>query len=419
MYVAEVKLTGFRSYREADVAFTPGLNIIVGENATGKTNLLEGTYYAVRGFSPRTRREDKLVTWGAAYARAVARLHTDDGRERVFEVAYAPRQGKRARVDGVEVASADDLRAHSQAFIFVPESLLLVKGSPARRRAHIDAFAAACEPAYQAAHDELHHVLRQRNAQLARIRAGGSIEALDPWDEQLARATVELGRRRRDIVARLAAPFAATAAALAPDGGRFALSLATQLSETGYDELAVLAALRARRAREIARGLSAFGPHRDDLFFVEVGGRRSDQSRGTAADAPGDRAAAFAETATDLTASPAAGATRASGAVPTPAGDRDLRLFGSQGEQRVAVLALLLAEQAVAADLGGERGILFLDDVMSELDDRRRRLLVRGLANAGQALVTTTNRHYFTASELAAASVIELPLRGAAQSGDE
>ena len=393
MYVAEVKLTGFRSYREAGVAFTPGLNIIVGENAAGKTNLLEGAYYAVRGFSPRTRREDKLVTWGAPYARVVARLHTDDGRERVFEVAYAPHQGKRARVDGVEMTSADDLRAHSQAFIFVPESLLLVKGSPARRRAHIDAFAAACEPAYQAAHDELQHVLRQRNAQLARVRAGGAVEALDPWDGQLARAAVELGRRRRDIVARLAAPFAATAAALAPDGGRFALSLVTQLSETGYDEAAVLAALRARRAREVARGLSILGPHRDDLLFVEVGGRRSGRRGDVAAPNPD--------------------------AAPAPDGDRDLRLFGSQGEQRAAVLALLLAEQAVAVSLGRERGILFLDDVMSELDDRRRRLLVGELANAGQALVTTTNLHYFTASELAAASVIELPLGESAPSGDE
>jgi DNA replication and repair protein RecF len=99
------------------------------------------------------------------------------------------------------------------------------------------------------------------------------------------------------------------------------------------------------------------------------------------------------------------------------AGDRDLRLFGSQGEQRAAVLALLLAEQAVAADLGGDRGILFLDDVMSELDDGRRRLLVRALAGAGQALVTTTNRHYFSAAELADARVLELPLTNADSHG--
>ena len=93
-----------------------------------------------------------------------------------------------------------------------------------------------------------------------------------------------------------------------------------------------------------------------------------------------------------------------------PAGGRDLRLFGSQGEQRAAVLALLLAEQALAAERTGELGALFLDDVMSELDDARRRLLVAILAGAGQAIITTTNRHYFTDAELAAATVIELPL---------
>lgn len=98
-----------------------------------------------------------------------------------------------------------------------------------------------------------------------------------------------------------------------------------------------------------------------------------------------------------------------------PAGGRDLRLFGSQGEQRLAVLALLLAEQEVAAARTGEPGILFLDDVMSELDDARRRLLVTALAAAGQAIVTTTNRQYFTEEELAGATVIELPLSGSAR----
>ncbi len=95
-----------------------------------------------------------------------------------------------------------------------------------------------------------------------------------------------------------------------------------------------------------------------------------------------------------------------------PRGGRDLRLFGSQGEQRAAVLALLLAEQQLATARIGSRGTLFLDDVMSELDDARRRLLVRMLASAGQAIITTTNRHYFTEDELRGATVIELPIDG-------
>ena len=154
--------------------------------------------------------------------------------------------------------------------------------------------------------------------------------------------------------------------------------MASHLDETGLDEGAYLAALRSRRAREVARGASAFGPHRDDLQVVE---RQADGRL------------------------------------------RDLRLFGSQGEQRAAVLALLLAERAVAEEATGDLGTLFLDDVMSELDDARRRLLARVLNDGGQSIITTTNLLYFTGEELAGARVIELPLlecagEGAAGRGD-
>ena len=106
------------------------------------------------------------------------------------------------------------------------------------------------------------------------------------------------------------------------------------------------------------------------------------------------------------------------GPVELPRGGRDLRLFGSQGEQRAAVLALLLAEQRLAAERTGQQGPLFLDDVMSELDDARRRLLVRMLGVAGQVIITTTNRHYFTDEELARATVVELPLDGSLAAGE-
>jgi DNA replication and repair protein RecF len=105
------------------------------------------------------------------------------------------------------------------------------------------------------------------------------------------------------------------------------------------------------------------------------------------------------------------------GPVEMPRGGRDLRLFGSQGEQRAAVLALLLAEQRLAAARTGQEGPLFLDDVMSELDDARRRLLVGMLGTGGQVIITTTNRHYFTEDELAGATVVELPLDGSLAAG--
>ena len=164
-----------------------------------------------------------------------------------------------------------------------------------------------------------------------------------------------------------------------------------------YDEGALLDELRARRPGETGRGLSLFGPHRDDLKFLEVG---------VAEPVSGPEIGAAA---TPEPAASSAAAGPACGPVDLPRGGRDLRLFGSQGEQRAAVLALLLAEQQLATARTGEQGTLFLDDVMSELDDARRRLLVRQLTSAGQAIITTTDRHYFVEEELDHATVIELP----------
>jgi DNA replication and repair protein RecF len=317
------------------------------------------------------------------------------------------------RWGGLEVTSLDDLRGRSQVFIFVPESLLLVKGSPARRRAHLDAFAAALDPQYAGAARELQAVLRQRNAQLAAVKSGADPAALDPWDQQFARAATEFGRRRRDLIGELVSGFAETAAALAPAGESFTLRLVAQLESVDYDETALLDELRVRRRGEVSRGLSLFGPHRDDLKFLEVAPEtgRSPMSRESgAADGAGDPSAS-------VPAIPTVSGGPTCGPVDLPRGGRDLRLFGSQGEQRAAVLALLLAEQRLAAARTGQQGPLFLDDVMSELDDPRRRLLVRMLATAGQAIITTTNRHYFTDDELARATVVELPLDGSLAAG--
>jgi DNA replication and repair protein RecF len=380
VFVARLRLVNFRSYHDAAVEFAPGLNIIVGRNASGKTNLLEGAYFALRASSPRTTKDDKAVRWGAGFARAEATVHRQAGAEaHNFTVAYAPGQAKQVRVDGVEATSLDDLRRQGSVFIFVPESLLLVKGSPARRRAHLDAFAAAIDPAYEAGLRDLNVVLKQRNAHLWRVREGAPGDSLDAWDRQLARVALGFEERRRAIVARLSASYREFAAALAPDGGLFSLDLVSQLDELAGDPLepAFMAALRARRPGEISRAISGFGPHRDDLRFAE--------------DAP---------------ATPGEGV---AGGAP-----RDLRLFGSQGEQRAAVLALLLAERAVAAEATGDLGALLLDDVMSELDDARRRLLVSTLTAGGQAIITTTNRLYFAADELARARVIDIGPEGPA-----
>ncbi len=414
MVVSGLRLVNFRSYCDATVAFGPGLNVIVGENATGKTNLLEAAWFALRGSSPRTRRDEKLITWGERFARVELTLESPEAGAQEVDVGFAPSQGKRVRWGGLEVASIDDLRGRSQVFIFVPESLLLVKGSPARRRAHLDAFASALDPQYAAAARELQGVLRQRNAQLAAVKHGADPAALDPWDQQFARVAAALGRRRRDLVAELSEGYAETAAALAPAHERFELRLVAQAAGVDYDEAALLEELRSRRQGEVGRGLSLYGPHRDDLKFLEVG-PGPDRVAGQR---PPVAEAVVVDASPAVSLIPTVVGGPVCGPVELPRGGRDLRLFGSQGEQRAAVLALLLAEQRLAAARTGQQGPLFLDDVMSELDDPRRRLLVRMLSTAGQAIITTTNRHYFTDAELAQATVVELPLDGSLAAGE-
>ena len=418
MVVSGLRLVNFRSYCDAAVHFGPGLNVVVGENATGKTNLLEAAWFALRGSSPRTRRDEKLITWGERFARVELQLDTPDAGAQQVDVGFAPSQGKRVRWEGLEMASLDDLRGRSQVFIFVPESLLLVKGSPARRRAHLDAFAAPLDPQYAAAARDLQAVLRQRNAQLAAVKHGADPAALDPWDVQFARVAAELGRRRRDLVAELAEGFGETAAALAPAGERFTLRLVAQLDGVGYDEAALLEELRVRRPGEVGRGLSLYGPHRDDLKFLEIGPEPRPRSAAQDDELSAGRDGEPSSTPAAAPLVPTVSGGPTCGPVELPRGGRDLRLFGSQGEQRAAVLALLLAEQRLAAARTGQQGPLFLDDVMSELDDARRRLLVRMLGTAGQAIITTTNRHYFTDEELARATVVELPLDGSLAAGE-
>lgn len=386
MAVNRLKVVNFRSYCATETEFAQGLNIVVGANATGKTNLLEAAWFALRASSPRTKRDEKLVRWGADFLRVELWLVDEAGdaaSEPVkIELGYAPRAGKRVRWGGVEVTSLDELRERQHVFIFVPESLLLIKGSPARRRAHIDAFAAGVDRRYAQALCSFQEILRQRNAQLQMVRGGADERALEPWDRQFAAAACELIERRRDLIDSLNPLFSAAAAALAPEGARYELRLGSQMAAVELDSEVVTQELRRRRPGEIARGMSLFGPQRDDLVFAEVGGESISEPAGGGAVCD-----------TDL-----------------PTGGRDLRLFGSQGEQRLAVLALLLAERELAENVTGRSGILFLDDVMSELDDDRRRRLMKRLRGAGQVVVTTTNRHYFTAAELESARVIELPL---------
>ena len=363
-----LRLVNFRSYCDADGALRPRPQRRRRRQRHRQDQPARGRLVRAARRLAAHRREEKLVTWGERFARVELELDGGARGRSGSRSATRPARANACAGTASRSASLDELRDRSQVFIFVPESLLLVKGSPARRRAHLDAFAAALDPRYAAAARDLQAVLRQRNAQLQAVTQRRRRGDARP----VGRAVRARGRRagpppprprRRARRARSPRP----PSALAPAGNRFALQLVAQLAALDYDEAALRDELRrAPRRRGAARPVALRPAARRPAL---PRGRRRPSGRDAASDARAGGAASSPR--------PVRAAGERCGPVELPRGGRDLRLFGSQGEQRAAVLALLLAEQQLAAARTGEQGTLFLDDVMSELDDARRRLLVR------------------------------------------
>ena len=303
--------------------------LIVGRNGVGKTNLLEAVHIGAQGFSPRTRSDAEVIQIGAEAGRIALRA-TRAGAPLDLEVTLRLRAAKQAKVNGARLRAAEQLRSEVGALVFTPDRLAVVKGPPAVRRAYFDRALGRLAPARAVVPVEYAAAVGQRNAALRRVSSGlSSLDALAPWTERVVRIGATLVAARIETLEQLALPFE-----------RHAEALGLPQACLDYDgEPPTPAALEARVQRDLERGTTGAGPHLDDVTILSDG--------------------------------------------------RDLRRFGSQGEQRIAVLALLLAE----AELLTERRappLLLLDDVLSELDEARRETLADRVRRVGQSLVTAT-----------------------------
>jgi DNA replication and repair protein RecF len=338
MRVERLRLRDFRTYAAAEVAVGPGLTVVHGPNGAGKTNLLEALYFGCTARSCRTTNERDVVRFDAQAARVEVDVSDRDGAHEL-SVGFQPGEPKRLRVDGAPVERLTDSPARPLVSVFLPDRLELVKGAPSLRRSHLDQLVTAMWPARAATRAAYSRALAQRNALLARIRAGRvGPQALDTWDAELARWGIALRDDRAAAVARVADGFPRQAADLGLAG---AAELRYRPRTRAADATELNAELEARRQSDLDRGFTQHGPHRDDLQLLRDG--------------------------------------------------RELKSFGSQGEQRLALLALLLAERDVLTAERGAPPLLLLDDVMSELDADRRGLLVARLDDGGQSVVTTTD----------------------------
>lgn len=338
MRVLSVQLRDFRTYSRAEAHFGDGLTVVHGANGAGKSNLLEALYFGCTGHSQRTRSERELIRFGAQAVRVAVHL-SSDGRPHELTVGFQPGSPKHMTSDGAPVEQLTDVEQRPLVSVFSPDRLELLKGAPALRRAHLDQLVSALWPPRAATRRDYSRALAQRNALIASIRASRASRATLPtWDLELARHALALRDDRATVVSSLIEPFAERATQLGLSGQP---QLEYRPRSNAADVEEFVSELEQRLASDLERGFSTHGPHRDELAILRDG--------------------------------------------------RELRSYGSQGEQRLALLALLLAERSVLASERDHVPLMLLDDVMSELDVARRELLAHELRSSGQSVVATTD----------------------------
>jgi DNA replication and repair protein RecF len=337
--LVSLQLRNYRNYQRLDLEPGPRLNVFLGDNGQGKTNLLESVAVLALSTSPRTRRDSELVGPVAPEARVDALV--ESGGRRV-EIRLSVRlDGERARrrieVDA-QPRRAVDLPGIFRVTLFWPDDLNLVKAGPEHRRRLLNEMLVQVRSGYARTLSRYTRVLEQRNSLLKQVAGGEQPpDALEVWDMELARLGGDLVEGRQRAVADLAVAAAAGHAAIS--GGE---TLDLRYSGPPDD---MLAALHRTRAVDLRRGSTGTGPHRDDVVVTLDG--------------------------------------------------RDARAYASQGQQRTAVVSIKLAEAAVVAEMTGEQPVLLLDDVLSELDAGRRAALLERLGDPGQVIITSVEADPF------------------------
>lgn len=377
MRITHLSLTNFRNYARLELSFPQGMILLHGDNAQGKTSLLEAIYYLATSRSLHATSDRQLINWLAEeepipFARLVAEVQTGEGFKRIEvtllieQAGHTRRFRKEIRVNGLPRRMMD-LLGQVRVVMFLPQDLALVEGSPSLRRRYLNVTLCQVDPAYCRALSEYDKVLGQRNALLRQLQewgGRGDRSQLAFWDERLAqsgavliagryRLVRELEQKARRIHRDLSGedeslrlrylpgfdPTPAPEGQLSFSAGDLGASALPRLPPPQIAER-FMQALLARQAEDIERGMTTIGPQRDEMRFLVNG--------------------------------------------------RDLGLYGSRGQNRTAVLSLKLAELAWMRERTGEWPILLLDEVAAELDPRRRAYLLERLNGAEQVVLTTT-----------------------------
>ena len=342
MYIREIELKDFRNYRELKVSFSDRVNIFLGNNAQGKTNLLESIYLNAMARSFKSVKDRELIRFGEEFCR-IRSKSVSDGQEQDTEIVITGDGKKIIKIDGVKASKTSQLLERIFIIIFSPEDLKIVKDEPEKRRKFIDRELCQIKPGYYSDLSNYKRVLKQRNIYLKENEIDTSI--LDIWDYELAKYGSRIVSKRKEFIERL---------------GHISRDIHSRISG-GLEEIS----LKYEKNIEIP-DLNSRREEEDYFYQVLSSGRDSDiKNRNTGRGPHKD----------DIKIS---------------ADGIDLRKFGSQGQQRTAALSLKLSEIKLIEEETGEKPILLLDDVLSELDSQRQSYLINSLGQ-NQMFITTTD----------------------------
>ncbi len=348
LHIARIYLKQFRNLKDTDLLLNANVNIFWGMNGQGKTNLLEGIYLLAMGSSPRAFNDSEMICWNKDYF-FVKGIIEDEHEIYTLSVGYGGGR-KKINLNGQLLDRIKDLLGRFLVVYFTPEDLQLIKGPPGLRRRFFDQEISLLFPLYYDNLQRYRTVLQQRNNLLKEYREKKSSNgALEPWNIQLAALGAQIINKRIEVLDELRPILMAKYSHIADKdeilGMEYhpSLPLSPQASLTEWEN-ALTMALERRQNEEIMRGTTLVGPHRDEVTLFLNG--------------------------------------------------KELRNFGSQGQQRSAVLALKLAELEYIGRIRGKKPVLLLDDVFSELDNRRRAALIDTIKDNIQTIITTTDMDF-------------------------
>lgn len=363
MQLKKLSLQHYRNYDE--VFFESGhmVNIIVGPNAQGKTNLLESIFVMALTKSHRTHQDRELIQW--EHPHTLLHAEVDKKYGSVTLDLTISQQGKKAKINGLEQKKLSNFIGSLNVVMFAPEDLEIVKGSPSVRRRFLDMELGQVQPSYLYDLSQYQKILAQRNQYLKQLFSTRDTKAamLEVWNEQLAQFGIKIIKKRQSFIKKLQSWAEKIHSGITAGKEQLRIVYSTAFEEAAIEDESVLfdqfmIKLSQVKEQELRRGVTLVGPHRDDLLFY--------------------------------------------------INDKEVQTFGSQGQQRTTALSLKLAEIELIREEVGEYPILLLDDVLSELDQFRQTQLIETFQNKVQTFITTTGIESIDLSKLENASVIHV-----------